>query len=222
LVVDSEGHVELANPAARSIFGLDVHGEEQIVALPWQPPEAIRQPLADALTDQRSYLPEGFERVLILHAGGQEQFFLPHILPIRDPYGNTLGAAVQLQDVTRFRLLDQVKSDLVATVSHELKTPLTSIRLALHLLLEEGLGPLTPKQTELLVDARDNAERLLLRVNNLLDLARLERGRVQLAVRPEAPADLLRAAADTVRPRGLDQGVTIAIDVPTDLPRGAV
>ena len=56
---------------------------------------------------------------------------------------------------------DQVKNDLVATASHELKTPLTSIRLAIHLLLEEAVGPLTTKQTELLLDARDNAERLL-------------------------------------------------------------
>ena len=81
-----------------------------------------------------------------------------------------------LSDVTRFRLLDQVKSDLVATVSHELKTPLTSVRLALHLLLEETVGPLTPKQTELLLDARDNAERLLNMIEHLLALARLEHG----------------------------------------------
>ena len=79
-----------------------------------------------------------------------------------------LGAAVLLQDVTRFHLLDQVKSNLVATVSHELKTPLTSIGLAVHLLLEEAAGPLTPKQTELLIDARENSERLLATINNLL------------------------------------------------------
>ena len=54
-----------------------------------------------------------------------------------------------LEDVTRFRLLDEVKSNMVATVSHELKTPLTSIRLVLHLLLEENVGPLLPKQLEL-------------------------------------------------------------------------
>ena len=108
--------------------------------------------------------------------GEDNHSFLPRILPIRDSDGATIGAAVLLEDITRFRLLDEVKSNLVATVSHELKTPLTSIRLVLHLLLEETIGPLAPKQLELLVDARDNAERLLVMINNLLDLARLEQG----------------------------------------------
>jgi NtrC-family two-component system sensor histidine kinase KinB len=218
LVVDSQGQVELVNPAARRIFGAAAQAGEPTTPVPWQPPEAIRQPLAEALHQQRSYLPDGFERALVLPLDDQEHFFLPHVLPIRDPYGNTLGAAVQLQDVTRFRLLDQVKSDLVATVSHELKTPLTSLRLALHLLLEETLGPLTPKQTELLLDARDSAERLLARVNNLLDLARLERGQIQLDPVPASPAELLRAAAETAHPRALDKGVVISVETPGDLP----
>ena len=96
-----------------------------------------------------------------------------------------------LQDVTRLRLLDQVKSNLVATASHELKTPLTSLRLAVHLLLEESIGPLNPKQTELLLDARENSERLLAMINNLLDLARLEQGSRQLDLEPASPGTLL-------------------------------
>src|SRR5205807_9987636 len=123
---------------------------------------------------------------------------------------------------TRFRLLDQVKSDLVATVSHELKTPLTSVRLAHHLLLEEAVGPLTPKQTELLLDARDNAERLLSRVNSLLDLARLEEGREFLELRPELPKGVLERAADTVRPRAEDKGVAVVVEAPPELPPIAV
>jgi signal transduction histidine kinase len=133
-----------------------------------------------------------------------------------------LGAAVLLEDVTRFRLLDQVKSNLVATVSHELKTPLTSVRLALHLLLEEACGPLTPKQTELLLDARDNAERLLDRVNHLLDLARLEEEHEALDLRPQAPAELLREAAAAVRPRAQDKGVDVVVQAAADLPAVAV
>jgi NtrC-family two-component system sensor histidine kinase KinB len=129
---------------------------------------------------------------------------------------------VLLEDVTRFRLLDEVKSNLLATVSHELKTPLTSIRLVLHLLLEETTGPLSPKQLELLLDARDNAERLLAMINNLLDLARMEEGRRQLDVHPEQPEILLKAAADAIRPRAEDLGVEVVIDAPADLPPVAV
>jgi signal transduction histidine kinase len=218
LVIDFEGAVEMANPAARNLLGVVPRQKGHPASGIWQPPEPLREPLAEALQGQRDFLPEGFDRVLMLGSGARERAVLPRILTIRDPYGNALGAAVVLQDVTRLRLLDQVKSNLVATASHELKTPLTSIRLAVHLLLEESVGALTPKQTELLLDARENCERLLAMVNNLLDLARLEQGSRQLEVHPEAPARLLQAAIDAVQPRADDKGVQIALSVPADLP----
>src|SRR5262249_39314572 len=140
----------------------------------WQPPEPLRQPLAEALSGQRSFLPESFEQTIPFQFDGGERIYLPLILPIRDSRGGSLGGAVVLNDVTRFRLMDRMKSDLIATVSHELKTPLTSVRLVVHLLLEEAVGPLTSKQMELLIDARDNAERLLKTIDHLLALARLE------------------------------------------------
>jgi PAS domain S-box-containing protein len=222
LVVDTEGQVEMANPAARHLLGVAPKRKDQAAGPPWQPPERLRQPLIEALQRQSDYRPEGFDQAVPLRANGQECYFLPRILSIRDPYGNTLGAAVLLQDVTRFQLVDQVKSNLVATVSHELKTPLTSIRLVVHLLLEETAGSLTPKQVELLVDARENAERLLATINNLLDLTHLERGREYLEARPEAPATLLQTAADAIRPRAADKGVDVQVDAPTDLPLIAV
>src|SRR5207253_5890058 len=96
------------------------------------------------------------------------------------------------------------------------------IRLAVHLLLEEAVGPLTPKQTELLVDARDNAERLLARINDLLDLARLEQGQDDLHRRPQAPDELLRTAAEAVRPRADDKELTLAVEADANLPPVAV
>ena len=222
LVVDSQQHVELANPMARRIFGVVPTDVEDATPLVWQPPDQLRQPLADVLQNRREYRPEGFDEAVVLQLGEDNHFFLPRILPIRDSVGATVGAAVLLEDITRFRLLDEVKSNLVATVSHELKTPLTSIRLVLHLLLEENLGPLTPKQLELLVDARDNAERLLVMINNLLDLARLEQGQGQLHLRPERPLALLQSAAESFRPRAEDRGIELAMDVAGDLPAVAV
>ena len=218
VVIDSEGQVEMANPAARRILGVVPRQQGQAAAGTWHPPEPLSEPLAEALRGRQDYLPEGFDKAVLLGANGRERAVLPRIMTIRDPYGATLGAAVLLQDVTRLRLLDEVKSNLVATASHELKTPLTSIRLAVHLLLEEATGPLTPKQTELLLDARENCERLLAVVNNLLDLARLEQGWRQLEVRPETPEALLGAAADSVRPRAQDKGVEVVLDLPPGLP----
>jgi signal transduction histidine kinase len=217
-VLDSEGGVEMANPAARRLLGVVPRQDGQAAGSSWQPPEALREPLAEALRGQQDYLPEGFDRAVLLGTNGRERAVLPRILTIRDPYGNMLGAAVVLQDITRLRLLDQVKSNLVATASHELKTPLTSIRLAVHLLMEEAVGPLTPKQTELVLDARDNSERLLAVVNNLLDLARLEQGRDQLDIRPESVEALLEAAAEAVRPRARDKGVDLVVEGARGLP----
>jgi NtrC-family two-component system sensor histidine kinase KinB len=218
LVIDTEGGVEMANPAARHLFGVVPRDPDESFAPPWHPPATLEGPLRDALQRQTDYRPDGFQHAVSVGVGDAERFLLPRILAIRDRFGNTLGAAVLLQDVTRFRFLDQLKSDLVSTVSHELKTPLSSLRLDLHLVLEESLGPLSPQQLELLVDARDNAERLLAIVNNLLDLAGLEQKPGRLELRPAAPADLLRTAADGVRPRAADKGLELVLDVPDGLP----
>ncbi|MCC7425056.1 MAG: HAMP domain-containing protein [Planctomycetaceae bacterium] len=218
LVIDTDGEVEMANPASRRLLGVVPKQSDQAGTGLWQPPEPLRQPLEEALRGRRNFLPEGFEQVLLFGSNGRERAVLPRIMTIRDPHDHTLGAAVLLQDVTRLRLLDQVKSNLVATASHELKTPLTSIRLAVHVLLQESVGALTPKQTELLVDARDNCERLLAVVNNLLDLARMEPGSRQLDVHVEPARNLLQAAADAVSVRARDNNVELTIETPDNLP----
>jgi signal transduction histidine kinase len=214
VVLDPEGRVESANPAARRVLGVLPD-----VQTAWQPPEPLQQPILAALRDQRPFLTETFDRAVFFRLDGEEHAFLPQVRPIRDPYGGTLGAAVVLADVTRFRLLDEIKTNLVATVSHELKTPLTSLRLAIHLLLEEAVGPLEPKQSELLLDARDNAERLLRTIEHLLALAQLEQGREALKTVPVPPADLLRIAADDAAPRAEAKHLRLGVEVAPDLPR---
>jgi len=219
LVVDCDGHVEMANPSARQTLGV-VPGKTQLAtAQGVHLPGSLWESLAEALRNHRGYHPKRLDQAIPLCCGAQECFFLPRILPITDPQGNTAGAAVLLEDVTQLRLLDRLKSDLVATASHELKTPLATIRLAIHWLLDETLGPLTTRQTEVVQEARDNAERLLVTIDNLLDLARLEQGRQSLDLRPEPPLALLRAAWEASRRQAEEKGVEIVVDAAADLPR---
>ncbi|MBX9789371.1 MAG: HAMP domain-containing protein [Pirellulales bacterium] len=222
LVVDRDCQIEMANPAARRVLGLPIADRPGAAPIVWRPPAVLEHPLTEALQAQQAFLPDGFDQAVSLRCGTGERVYLPRILPISEPYGGTLGAAILLADVTRFQLLDQIKSDLVATVSHELKTPLGSISMAIHLLLEEAVGPLNAKQLELLIEARTGSERLLAMINNLLDLARLEKGASHLVVRPESTAALLQAAAELVQQRAADQGVEIVTSAAADLPPIAV
>ena len=72
IVIDTEGYVEIANPAARRLLGVLPKQHGQAVATTWQPPEPLRQPLAEALRDQRDYFPEGFDHVILLGSNGRE------------------------------------------------------------------------------------------------------------------------------------------------------
>ncbi len=161
------------------------------------------------------YLPESFDQSICVRVDDREKFLLPRVIGLRD---GGAGAVVILHDITRFRLLDDVKTNLVATVSHELKTPLTSIRMAVYLLLEERIGALNPKQTELLIASRDDAERLLDLINNLLDLAKLESGASVSERRVCRPDDLVRHAADEARELASAVGARIVARVEVGLP----
>ena len=137
VVVDLDGAVERANPAACRLL----HVTSTNGSIPWAAPPLLKPALTEVLGGRPDHLPTNLDHALCLRDSGQEQFYLPRVLAIRGDDG-LLGAAVVLQDVTKFRLVDQLKSDMVSTVSHELKTPLTSVQMAVHLLLEEAVGPL--------------------------------------------------------------------------------
>ena len=216
IVVDPEGGVERANPAARRL--LQAIPTSSGEALPWIAPAALKPHLDSVLGGQADYLPLSLEQAIYLRDGNQDRYFLPRVLRIRSDSGELLGAAVVLSDVTKFHLLDQLKSDMISTVSHELKTPLTSLQMVVHLLLEEAVGPLTDKQTELLLAARQDSDRLLGMINDLLDLTRIEQGRVALDQQPADAADLVHDALERYRSAAEDAGITLQCQLEAPLP----
>ena len=108
--------------------------------------------------------------------------------------------------------LDRLKSDFVSHVSHELRTPLTSAKLSLANLQDEVIGPMQPKQKEVVARIRQDMDRLIHMVNELLDLARLEAGKVELARESLEFSSIVAIATETVRPLAEQKGITLTIE----------
>ena len=128
--------------------------------------------------------------------------------------GVIVAATVILQDVTRLRRFEELKNDLVATVAHEFRTPLTSLRMAVHLCTEQVAGPLTEKQAELLYAAREDCDRLQAMVDDLLDLSRIESGRVELYPLPIEATTLIESAIEKQKGEADAVGVRLSADFP--------
>ena len=154
----------------------------------------LEQMRAHVLQGMGAVMPQGFEEAVSLALRDGERFFLPRATPVYDDQGTITGATVIFQDVTRLRSFDQLKNDLVATVAHEFRTPLTSLRMSIHLCIEGIPGPLTDKQSDLLYTAREDCERLQGIVDELLDFARIQSGRVDVHPRSIAASALVATA----------------------------
>jgi signal transduction histidine kinase len=213
VVLSHDGKIDFKNPAADRLF---VRLGKDYLPSPFMA-EAER-----VLKGGADFLPTDLAKALCLRIDDKETFILPRVIGMRDDSGNIFGAAVVLQDVTRFHLLDEMKTNLVSTVSHELKTPLTSVRMGLHLLLEEKIGSLNPKQVELLLAAREDSERLLRMINDLLDLARIESGSRRMSLERHSPNDLVQKAASELVDLAEARDARLKPEVEAGLPEVAV
>jgi two-component system, NtrC family, sensor histidine kinase KinB len=214
IAFSQDGVINFANPAASTLL--------QKIGSTGKLPASVQAEVEKILKGGLDFLPTSFEKTVVVRVDDKEVFLLPRVIGVRDDSGDVLGAAAILQDVTRLRLLDEVKTNLVSTVSHELKTPLTSVRMGLHLLLEERIGTLNPKQTELLLAAREDSERLLGMINDLLDLAKLESGHVHLHRESVDASTLLKSVEEDLETLVESRGSKLNINIENDLPKISV
>jgi PAS domain S-box-containing protein len=209
-VIGLDGGIEFRNAAASRFM--------EAVQHTWLP-VAIGSELERVLKTGQHYLPTDLKAVHRFVINNQERFFLSRIVRMMTPEVEVFGAVVMLQDVTEFRLLDEVKTNLIATVSHELKTPITSVRTALMVLLEQTFGPLNTRQAELVTMARDEGERLLRTLDSLLDLTRFEETSLESRLEDVAPEALVKESIAEVQSTAAQANLTLKAATGEDLPR---
>ena len=224
IVIDTAGRVILANPVADRLFGVPftASGGLFLPGLLRQSPAAVRtaarHPLAEVL---QSVLADGgtLRAEVTVERPGSPALILEHsLLPILGGDGSRVGAVAVFHDITELRKLDRLKTDFISTVSHELRTPLTSIKGFLKLTLVEELGPLTPQQRECLNVADEEADRLTHLINDLLDISRIEAGRLQFTWEQVDPAELITQVLQLLQPQADERGLTMRDEAPPGLP----
>jgi len=113
--------------------------------------------------------------------------------------------------------LDRLKSDFVANVSHELRTPLTAIKGAVDLILREVPGPLTEKQIHYLTRVRSNTQHLAGLINDLLDLSKIEEGKIELQAERLSLGGLVHEVLETLRPIAVEKSIELAVTLETSV-----
>jgi len=214
IIFGTKGELQNTNLAAQSLLGLSA-GEgqkEPLKALAIAVSSVIERMRSHVLSGKGAFHPRGFEDAVQLPTLLGDRQFLPRATPVYETQGVIIGATVILQDVTRLRRLEELKNDVVATVAHEFRTPLTSLRMAVHLCTEQVVGPLTEKQAELLGTAREDCDRLQTMVDDLLDLSRIESGRAELFPLPTPVSELIEHALDEHKAEADAKGVRLNAD----------
>lgn len=225
LVFDADGEVLIVNSAAEALLGSGPAAGTRTALERLEPPlrAVIEEARAHVLGGKGAYVPRLFDDAVRRPSSGDgDLYYLARATPVYGEQGDVSGATVILQDVTRLHRFDQLKNDLVATVAHEFRTPLTSLHMAIHLCLEEAAGPLTDHQADLLHAAREDCERLRRIVDELLDLARLQGGRLHLRRRPVGVRTLVDAAIDAQASVAGERQVVLATALDPALPEVVV
>jgi signal transduction histidine kinase len=165
----------------------------------------------------RSLLQNGQSKELKIYADNKESYFNKDILDVTNN-GEVIGQVIVLRNITPFHELNEAKTNFIATVSHELKTPISSIKMSAQLLSDNRIGNLNEEQTELLKSISDDSERLLKITSELLNMSQVETGNIQLKLQPTAPAEIVKQALEAVQFKAQQKQVNIKINAEADLP----
>ena len=218
MVVDDQLVINNVNPKAALIFG--VHKDSLLGKHFF---EAVRDEGLFHLLKQAvesgdaPSLQEGADIFTIASEKGSLHYQFS-IMPMRSPSHVIQGVVLLLRDITRLRELDRLKSEFVLTASHELRTPLTSVSMAVDLLMESAAPKLTGKERELLEACHEDVQRLRALVNDLLDLSKIEAGKLDLAFERVEPGFLFDQALAVMKPQTDAKHIELKLEAHEALP----
>ncbi len=204
--IDKNNVILFANSQALQLLGLKV---EQVVGKPVEE-IAKRNDLFRFLIENESVIP--FTIVVDNH----ENYFTKEILEVEQD--DIKNKVIVLKNITSFKELDVAKTNFIATISHELKTPLASSDFSLKLLEDERVSKLTDEQKELIANLKGDNQRMLKILSELLNMSQAEAGKIQLTLSKVNPATIANNAIETVRSAASEKDITIESHWDNDLP----
>ena len=213
IVLDRSGGVILLNPAAKSFLGLK---EIRLGEPLWQ---SLDSPEMIALAKDISKIRDlKTEEVKAFSDKGPVTLKL-YIAPARDGLGAESGAIILITDITREKEVDRMKSEFISTTSHELRTPLAAIKESVMLILDGTTGKLNPQQDRFLGIAKRNIDRLTGYINDLLDLSKIETGKMQLRKEPCDMGLIIDKVLEPMIFLARDNKLELVKTVPANLPK---
>ena len=197
LVCDQDGSLVLTNPAANRMLQLsEDHLLGKLLTEVHLPPE-----LASAIDKNLKTAENTFTSISQeLSVGAAEEVHLrAHTAPVRNDIGEIMGAVTVLQDITYLKELDKMKSEFIAMVAHELRAPIAAVEQQLTVILNKMAGEVTEKQEQLLSRAKERTKGLLDLIKDLLDLSKIEAGKMVQYKEPLSLYDVIQRVVDLMR-----------------------
>ncbi|MBS1595256.1 MAG: HAMP domain-containing protein [Bacteroidetes bacterium] len=206
--LDEHGHVLFANPIALGVLGMH---ESDIIGK-YAADVAVYNDLLRTLlqTDEQ-------EKFIKIFADDKESYFVKEKLEI-DNDGVHIGSVIILRNITRFQELDAAKTNFIATISHELKTPISSLKLSLKLLADSRIGALNEEQRKLVDTMNEDSLRLLKITGELLDMTQVESGNINLNIRKVKPEEIVEQAIRPAQNLADSKGISLETDIVPDIP----
>jgi signal transduction histidine kinase len=223
VVLSLDGTLLHSNASAQRLLGVDPDaGPQAFASAPAPLVEAVERARKHVLSGRGPYAAGGIENAVRVAARDGESHFLPRATPVYSMEGAVVATTVVLQDVSRLVRSERRNTDVIATVAHEFRTPLTSLRMAVHLCTEGAAGELTEKQKDLLHAAREDCERLQTLVDEFLHSSHVHGGETPRTRSPADPEGLVAATIAAHEREAAQRKVTLVSEALPGLPALAV